>query len=67
MRLRDAGPSLFAVISVVVLTLAAASVWLFLTDPVTVATTLNGGEISPFVKDLANVLLDALRGLLRYL
>jgi hypothetical protein len=67
MRLREVGPSLFGVIAVVVVTLAAASVWLFLTEPETVAAALTGGEVSPFVRDLAGVLLQALQGLLKYL
>ena len=42
--------------------LAAATIWLFLTNPVTVANAVNEGEISPLVRDLAQVLFDALRG-----
>jgi hypothetical protein len=67
MRLSGLGPSLFMAVGVTVVTLTAAAVWLFLTDPVTVATALNEGEISPFVRDLANVLLEALKGILKYL
>jgi len=47
--------------------LAVATVWLFLTNPVTVANAANEGAISPFVQDLAAVLLQALQGLLKYL
>jgi hypothetical protein len=47
--------------------LAIATVWLFLTNPVTVATAVNEGEVSPFMRNLARVLLDALQGLLKYL
>ena len=46
--------------------MAVATIWLFLTSPVTVATAVNDGEISPFVRQLADVLLTALAGLLRY-
>ena len=67
MRLREVGPSVFGVIAVVVVPLAGASVWLFLTEPETAAAAFTGGDASPFVKELANVLLEALRGLLRYL
>jgi hypothetical protein len=42
-------------------------VWLFLTNPVTVATAVNEGDVSPLVRDLAQVLLQALSGLLKYL
>jgi hypothetical protein len=59
--------SLFGAVAVISIVLAVATVWLFLTDPVTVATSVNQGEISPLVQDLAQVILDALRGLLRYL
>jgi hypothetical protein len=47
--------------------LAAATVWLFLTNPVTVASAVNEGEVSPFVRSLADVLYGALAGLLKYL
>ena len=47
--------------------LAAATIWLLLTNPVTVATAVNEGEVSPLVRELARVLLDALAGLLKYL
>ena len=47
--------------------LAAATIWLFLTNPVTVATAVNEGEISPLVRELARVLFEALSGLLKYL
>jgi hypothetical protein len=51
----------------IVVIIAMATVWLFLTNPVTVATAVSEGEISPFVRDLADVLLQALQGLLKYL
>jgi hypothetical protein len=47
--------------------LALATAWLFLTNPVTIANAVNEGDISPFVRDLAQVLLTALEGLLKYL
>ena len=47
--------------------LAAATIWLFVTNPVTVATAVNEGEISPLVRSLADVLLQAFGGLLKYL
>jgi hypothetical protein len=59
--------SLFGAVAAVSITLAVATVWLFLTDPVTVATSVSQGEITPLVQELAQVILDALRGLLRYL
>jgi hypothetical protein len=47
--------------------LAVATAWLFLTNPVTVANSVNEGDVTPFVRDLAQVLWDALQGLLKYL
>lgn len=67
MRAQQVGLSLFGAIAIVAVVLTVATVWLFLTDPVTVATAVSEGEISPFVRDLAEVLLNALRGLLKYL
>lgn len=67
MQPRGIGLSLFSAIALVAVILAVASVWLFLTNPVTVANTVSEGEISPLVRDLAQVLLQALQGLLKYL
>jgi hypothetical protein len=67
MRFQRVGVSLAGMIAIVSVVLAAATVWLLLTNPVTVATAVNEGEISPLVRELARVLLDALAGLLRYL
>jgi hypothetical protein len=67
MRYQRLSLSLFGVIAFVSIVLAAATVWLFLTNPVTVATAVNDGEISPLVRDLAQVLYTALSGLLKYL
>jgi hypothetical protein len=46
---------------------AGATIWLLLTDPVTVATAVDEGEISPLVRQLAQVLYNAVAGLLDYL
>ncbi len=67
MRYQRLSLSLFGVIAFVSIVLAAATVWLFLTNPVTVATAVNEGEVSPLVRDLAQVLYNALSGLLKYL
>ncbi len=67
MRYQQIGLSLFSLIAIVSIVLAGATIWLFLTNPVTVANAVNEGEISPFVRDLAEVLYNALRGILRYL
>jgi hypothetical protein len=67
MRLQRLSVSLFGAITVVSVVLAVATVWLFLTSPVTVATAVNEGDVSPLVRNLAQAIVDALRGLLRYL
>jgi hypothetical protein len=67
MRYERIGISLAGAIAVIAAVLAVATVWLFLTNPVTVATAVNEGDISPFVRDLADVLIRALQGLLKYL
>jgi hypothetical protein len=66
-RLQRLSTSLFGIVAIVSIVLASATVWLFLTNPVTVANAVNEGEISPLVRDLAQVLLSALSGLLKYL
>lgn len=67
MRLQRLSISLFACIAAVSIALAAATIWLFLTNPVTVANAVNEGEVSPLVRNLAQVLYQALAGLLKYL
>jgi hypothetical protein len=67
MILQRVGVSLFTLIAVVSIVLAAATIWLFVTNPVTVATAVNEGEISPLVRSLAEVLFSALSGILKYL
>jgi len=67
MRYQRIGISLFALIALVSLVLAAATIWLFVTNPVTVANAVNEGEVSPFVRNLAEVIYNALRGILKYL
>ena len=65
--LQRLGVSLFTLIAIVSILLAGATIWLFVTNPVTVATAVNEGEISPLVRSLAQVLLSAFGGLLKYL
>jgi hypothetical protein len=66
-RFEGLGVSLFSAVALIAIVLAVATVWLFLTNPVTVATAVTEGEVSPFIRDLADVLLRALQGLLKYL
>ena len=67
MSLQRVGVSVFSLIALVSIVLAAATIWLFVTNPVTVATAVNEGEISPLVRSLADVLLQAFGGILKYL
>lgn len=67
MRFAGVGVSLFSMVAVVSAVLAGATIWLLLTDPVTVADAVNEGAVTPFVKQLASVLYEALSGLLKYL
>jgi hypothetical protein len=59
--------SLFGTVAVLSAVFAAATIWLLLTDPVTVADAVDTGQVSPIVKELASVLYNALAGLLKYL
>ena len=55
------------VVGLVAGTLAGATIWLLLTDPVTVADAVSEQDVTPFVRQLADVLLQAIRQLARYL
>ena len=59
--------SLVAVVGVVAATLAAATIWLLITDPVTVATTTSTGDVGPLVRAVGDVIVQALKGLFEYL
>ena len=67
MRLQRFSVSLFGAIAVVSVVLALATIWLILTNPVTVANAVNEGDVTPLVRDLADALLQMLSGLLKYL
>jgi len=62
--------SLMGIIGLVAATMAAATVWLLLTDPVTVADSvsrLSQGEVAPAMEALGSVIMDALKGIFKYL
>jgi len=67
MNLQRLGVSLLTLIAIVSILLAAATIWLFVTNPVTVATAVNEGDVSPLMRQLAQVIYSALSGLLKYL
>jgi hypothetical protein len=66
-NLQRVGVSLFTLIAVVSILLAGATIWLFVTNPVTVATAVNEGEITPLMRNLAQAIYAALSGILKYL
>jgi hypothetical protein len=65
--LQRLGVSLASAIAGICVVLSAATIWLLVTEPATVVTAVNEGEISPLVRDLAAALFNALKGILKYL
>ena len=63
----DRVTSVAVLIGLLATVIAGATIWLVLTDPVTVTNALDDGEVSPLVRRLAEVLYNALAGLLEYL
>ena len=59
--------SLVGVVGILAVALAGATIWLLITQPVTVADAVAQGEVSPLARALAGALYDALKGLLKYL
>jgi len=59
--------SLAAVIGLIATTLAGATIWLLVTQPVAVADAVATGEFSPVMKAIAGVLYGALAGIVKYL
>jgi hypothetical protein len=62
--------SLIAAIGLAAAAIAAAAIWLLVTDPIRSADTISlavSGDPTPFVRALGSVIYDALRGLFGYL
>ena len=63
--------SLIAAIGIAAASVAAATIWLVVTDPVgsreTVDAVVETGDLTPLLRALANVIYDALKGLFGYL
>ena len=59
--------SLVGIVGLFAAVIAGATVWLLLTDPVTVAESMDSGEVTPLVQSLAGSIYDAIVRLLRYL
>jgi hypothetical protein len=67
----DSGINRITSVAIVIGALAAivagATIWLLLTDPVTVLNAVDEGQVSPLVRQLADIIFNALSGLLSYL
>jgi hypothetical protein len=61
------GMSLVAIVGLLAATIAGATIWLLVTDPVTVSEAVSKGDVSPIVQALGSALFDALKGLFKYL
>jgi hypothetical protein len=59
--------SLVGIVGLMATIIAGATVWLLLTDPVTVAESMDSGEVTPLVQSLAGSIYDALVRLMRML
>jgi hypothetical protein len=59
--------SLVGIVGLFAAVIAGATVWLLLTDPVTVAESMDSGEVTPLVQSLAGSIFDAIARLLKYL
>jgi hypothetical protein len=59
--------SIAVLIGVAAAVIAAATIWLLFTDPVTVASAVEDGEVTPLIRQLADVIYDALVSLFAYL
>ena len=59
--------SIVGVVGVLAVTVAGATIWLLLTDPVTVADAVNEQDVTPLVRELAAVIYEAIQRLIRYL
>ncbi len=66
-RFRHISLSLAGAVGVMAIVIAGATIWLVLTDPVTVAEAVDSGDLEPLVEELATVLYNALVGIIKYL
>ena len=66
-RFHSLSLSLAGAVGLIAVVLAGATIWLALTDPVTVAEAVSSGDYEPLVDDLATVIYNAIVGLIKYL
>lgn len=67
MRSSRLSVSLSAGVAAIAAIFAGALIWLMLSDPVTVADAVEGGQVTPLLSELAGVIYQALLNLLDYL
>jgi uroporphyrinogen-III decarboxylase len=67
MSLDRVAPTMLGMVGLTVTLVAASTVWLFLMSPVTVATAMTGGSISPLLRQIADTVFQTLTAMLRYL
>ena len=66
-RFHSLSISLAGAVGLVAVIVAGATIWLVLTDPVTVAEAVDSGQYEPLVEELATVIYNAIVGLIKYL
>jgi hypothetical protein len=66
-RFHSLSISLAGAVGLVAVIVAGATIWLVLTDPVTVAEAVDSGDYEPLVEELATVIYNAIVGLIKYL
>ncbi len=66
-RLARAGLALTGIVAAVTTMLAAATIWLVLTRPMTVATAVEDGRVAAVAQALADLFVSVFRGLASYL
>lgn len=59
--------SIAGLVGVLAVTAAGATIWLVLTDPVTVADAVSEQDVTPLVRELAAVIYQAIQRLIGYL
>ena len=67
MSLAQRSLSLAAIVGILTAVFAGGLIYLLITQPVATAENIADGEIAPLVRAVADVLFDALRGVLKYL
>ena len=66
MSLDRVAPTMLGMVGLTVTLIAASTVWVFLMSPVTVATAMTGGSISPLLRQIADAVFQTLAAMLRY-